>query len=61
LEDDAMMATIVITLIAFLISGAALMLGQWFGRPPIEGRCHPRQDGCGSPNCCRFDRQKPER
>ena len=56
-----MMVTILGTLIVFLISGAALMLGQWFGRPPIEGRCHPREDGCGSPNCCRLNREESER
>jgi len=56
-----MMTTLVITLIVFLISGAALTLGQWFGRPPIEGRCHPRGYGCGSPNCCRLDSENPER
>jgi hypothetical protein len=50
------------TLAAFLISGAALMLGQWFGRPPIEGRCVPRgSDGCGLPDCCRLREEQPRR
>jgi sugar phosphate permease len=36
------------TLAAFLISGAALMLGQWF-------------DGCGLPDCCRLREEQPRR
>lgn len=41
------------SLAAFLIAAAALAVGQWFGRAPIDGRCAPRSDaGCGAPGCC---------
>lgn len=59
-----MVATIFGTLIVFAFCCAALMLGQFFGRPPIEGRCRPRDagdGGCGAPDCCQLDDGKPER
>jgi len=49
------------SLIIFILAGAALSLGQWFGRPPIEGRCAPRGGGgCGNPACCRSDDGRQE-
>ena len=33
----------------FLAAGAALALGQFFGREPISARCRPRDDTTG---CC---------
>ncbi len=36
-----MLATIIITLIIFLALGAALTMGQLFGRGPITPKCNP--------------------
>jgi len=33
----------------FLVAGAALALGQFFGHAPISGRCRPRD---GATACC---------
>ena len=40
-----MISTIVITVVIVLLSCAALALGQFFGRKPIEAKCNPG-------NCC---------
>ena len=41
------MAYFVVSLLIFLASCAALALGQWFGRPPVHGRCTPgNRDEC---------------
>jgi hypothetical protein len=56
-----LIAVFIGTLAVFLISCAALTLGQWFGRAPIEGRCVPRgDDGCGAPECCRRRPEEPQ-
>lgn len=34
------------SLITFLIAGALLSVGQWFGRPPISGKCSPDDPAC---------------
>ena len=57
-----MLATFAGTLIVFLLCGVALTVGQWFGRPPVEGRCGPVGNGaCGSAGCCRLDGEPRER
>jgi hypothetical protein len=55
-------ATFLGAFLIFLLAGAALSVGQWFGRAPIEGRCRPRGGtACGSPDCCRVDRESEAR
>ena len=39
-----MLATVIISLVIFLAFGAALTLGQIFGREPITPKCNP--DAC---------------
>ena len=36
-----MLATIIISLVIFLALGAALTIGQFFGREPITPKCNP--------------------
>ena len=45
-EDDVMIATLIGSFLIFLIAGAFLALGQWFGRPPITGKCSPDNPAC---------------
>ena len=41
------LATIAGALIIILIGCVGMALGQWFGRPPIRGKCSP-----DNPDCC---------
>ena len=49
-----MITIISVTFVIVLLSCAGLMLGQWFGRPPIHGRCAPGEclGNCGKETRC---------
>ncbi len=47
------MEVFAISFLVFIIVGAALAIGLFFGRGPIHGRCHPDKDGvCAEKGNC---------
>jgi hypothetical protein len=41
-----MTETIIGSFIIFVLAGALLSVGQWFGRPPVTGKCSPDDKHC---------------
>ena len=42
-----------VSFLVFIIVGAALAIGLFVGRDPIQGRCHPDKDGvCAEKGSC---------
>ena len=54
-----MLATIIISLVIFLAFGAALTLGQIFGREPITPKCNPDACCMQDDNCARRSATHP--
>jgi hypothetical protein len=41
-----MFETLIVSFLVIVAAGGLLGLGQWFGRPPISGKCGPADAAC---------------